>query len=319
MHVLLTGATGFIGRHLSARLCADSQYDLRVMTRRSQAHVPEGIQAVVVGDLGPDTQCYNAVQGMDVVVHTAARAHMIQEKSTDPLAEFRWVNTAGTLNLARQAAAEGVKRFVFVSSIGVNGAETFSKPFSESSEPKPHSPYALSKWEAEEGLKQIAAEEGLEVVIIRPPLVYGPGAPGNFDRLLRLVAKRIPLPLGAIYNKRSFVAIDNLVDLIVTCINHPAAANRTFLVSDDEDLSTTELLQRMAAALGKPARLLPIPAGVLKAGTSLLGKQDIAQRLLGSLQVDISKTKEILDWAPRVSVDTALKKTAEEFLIRQRR
>jgi nucleoside-diphosphate-sugar epimerase len=254
--------------------------------------------------------------GVQTVVHLAARVHVLQESAHDPLEAFRIVNVEGTRKLAMSAMEAGVKRIIFISSIGVDGAETFAHPYNESSCEAPHSPYALSKWEAEKMLRHMTDDAGMEVVVIRPPLVYGPGAPGNFKAMLQVVAKGIPLPLGAIHNRRSFVALDNLVDLIITCIDHPNAANQNFLVSDGEDLSTTELLQRMAAALGKPARLLPVPLGLLKAGAMLLGKRDIAQRLLGSLQVDISKTKEVLGWLPPVSVDEALKKTAEDFLAR---
>jgi nucleoside-diphosphate-sugar epimerase len=240
-------------------------------------------------------------------VHTAARAHVLNDRVTDPLAEFRRVNTVGTLRLAEQAAATGVKRFVFVSSIGVNGVQTsIGKPFSEATQPKPHNAYALSKWEAEQGLMRIADETGLEVVIIRPPLVYGCNAPGNFGSLMRAVQRGWPLPLGAVHNQRSLVALDNLVDFIVTCITHPQAANQTFLVSDGQDLSTTELVRGMAQAAGVPARLLPVPVWALQAGATLLGKGDAVQRLCGNLQVDISKARNLLGWTPPVSVAAGL-------------
>jgi UDP-glucose 4-epimerase len=235
------------------------------------------------------------------------------------LAEFRRVNVAGTLRLARQAADAGVRRFLFVSSIKVNGAETFDLPFTADDTPAPDSPYAISKQEAELGLRQIAEESGLEVVIIRPPLVFGPGVLGNFDALLRYVASGVPLPLGAIDNQRSFVALDNLVDLMMTCLHHPAAANQVFLVSDGEDLSTTALLRRTAAALGRPARLIPVPALVLRATARMLKQTDLAQRLCGSLQVSITKTRKRLGWAPTVTVDQALSQTARHFLANRHR
>jgi len=231
----------------------------------------------------------------------------------DPLTEFRKVNTAGTLTLARQAAEAGVRRFVFISSIGVNGNQSI-KPFNEQDTPAPHDLYAISKFEAEQGLWGIQQDTGMEVVVIRPPLVYGPNAPGNFGALMRVVQRGWPLPLGAVHNQRSLVALDNLVDFVITCLDHPAAANQIFLVSDGEDLSTTELLRRVAHALGRPARLIPVPVSLLAAGAALLGRRDMAQRLCGSLQVDISKTQTLLGWNPPISVDEGLRRTALGFL-----
>jgi len=239
----------------------------------------------------------------------------MHEQAADPYVEFRRVNVEGTLQLARQAAVAGVRRFVFISSIKVNGEDTTQGiPFSPDGAREPKDAYGTSKCEAEQGLQALAAETDMEVVIIRPVLVYGPGVKANFLSMMRWLSRGIPLPFGAIHNKRSLVALDNLVDLIVTCIDHPAAANQVFLVSDGEDLSTTDLLRRMASALGKPARLLPVPAWLLEFGARLLGKQDLAQRLCGSLQVDISKTRELLGWTPPVSVDEGLRKTAQYFL-----
>jgi nucleoside-diphosphate-sugar epimerase len=225
------------------------------------------------------------------------------------LAEFRKVNVEGALRLARVSAEVGVKRFVFLSSIGVHGLATAANErLTEVSQPNPHNAYALSKWEAEQGLMKIAAETGLEVVIIRPPLVYGPNAPGNFAALMRAVHRGWPLPLGAVHNQRSIVALDNLVDFIITCITHPKAANQTFLVSDGQDLSTSELVRGMAQAAGVPARLLPVPMWALQAGASLLGKGDAVQRLCGNLQVDISKARSLLGWVPPVSVAEGLRR-----------
>jgi nucleoside-diphosphate-sugar epimerase len=233
----------------------------------------------------------------------------MHESSADPLAAFRAVNVEGTLNLARQAAAGGVKRFVFVSSVKVNGEETeLDQPFNEDDEPCPIDPYGISKMEAEQGLRQLSADTGMEVVIIRPPLVYGPGVKANFAALIRAVQRGWPLPLGALYNQRSLVALDNLVDFIVTCITHPQAANQTFLVSDGQDRSTTELLRSMAQAARVPARLLPVPVWALQAGASLLGKGDSVQRLCGNLQVDISKARNLLGWVPPVSVEEGLRR-----------
>lgn len=223
------------------------------------------------------------------------------------------MNVAGTLNLARQAASAGVERFVFLSSIKVNGEQTRpGQRFNPDDQPVPEDPYGMSKWEAELGLRKVAEESGMEVVIIRPPLVYGPGVKGNFASIQRLVARGLPLPLGAIHNKRSLVALDNLIDLIITCVDHPAAANQVFLVSDGEDLSTSELLRRVGSAMGRPARLLPVPSALIYLGATILGKKAIAQRLLGSLQVDISKARDLLDWDPPISVDEGLRRCLKE-------
>jgi nucleoside-diphosphate-sugar epimerase len=271
-----------------------------------------------VSGLEPDTDWQNALKGVDVVIHSAARVHVMEDKASDPLAAFRKVNVEGTLNLARQAAELGVRRFISISSIKVNGEGTsLGMPYLADAQPAPADPYGISKMEAEQGLRELAAESGMEVVIIRPPLVYGPGVKANFLNMMRWLHKGVPLPFGAIHNRRSLVALDNLVDLIVTCIGHPAAANQTFLVSDGEDLSTTELLRGMGTALGKPARLLPVPSWLLETGAAMLGKQALSQRLCGSLQVDISKTRELLNWTPPVSVDEALRKTAKHFLEQQ--
>jgi len=269
-----------------------------------------GLPTHIVGELSVDTDWQQAIAGQQVVIHAAARAHIIKDEVADPLAEYCRVNVEGTLHLASQAAAAGVKRFIFISSIGVNG-NINTHPFTVDDQPNPGEPYAQSKWEAEQGLRKIQQETGMELVIIRPPLVYGPSAPGNFGSLVRWIEKGIPLPLGAIHNRRSLVGIDNLVDLIIRCINHPAAANQVLLAGDGEDLSTTELLRAVGKAIGRPARLIPVPAAVLQCGATLLGKQAMAQRLLGSLQVDISKTCELLDWTPPYTVEEGLKRCFE--------
>lgn len=262
---------------------------------------------VVIGEFDGDTDWSEALARHDVVVHAAARAHVMKDREEDPLVEYRKANVQGTLNLARQAAAAGVWRFVFVSSIKVNGEQTpTDQPFTEEDKPSPSDAYAISKFEAEQGLIDIASQSGMEVVIIRPPLVYGPGVKGNFASMIRMVGKGLPLPFGAIHNRRSLVGLDNLVDLIVTAIGHPAAANQIFLAGDGEDLSTTELLNAIARAMGGPSRLIPVPAGMLMAAATMLGKKALAQRLLGSLRVDIAKARVLLGWQPPFSVEESL-------------
>ncbi|MDH0625439.1 SDR family oxidoreductase [Pseudomonas chengduensis] len=318
MKVLLTGSTGFVGQALLARLAAQPALDLVAVSRRPAFGLPAGVAHAQVADIAADTAWQPVLQGVQVVIHAAARVHVMNDKVAGPLAEFRKVNVDGTLNLARQAVGAGVKCFIFISSIKVNGENTApGKPYSAESQPAPVDPYGISKLEAELALRELAAETGMEVVIIRPPLVYGPDVKANFLSMMRWLSKGIPLPLGAIQNRRSLVALDNLVDLIATCVEHPAAANQTFMVSDGEDLSTRQLLRRMGGALGRPARLVPIPAWLLEAGASLLGKRALAQRLCGSLQVDISKTRELLNWSPPLGVDAALRRAAEHFLEHQ--
>lgn len=310
MNILLTGASGFLGHHLVQRLVEYDTFRLAAAVRRKvdlpvrQTIIPAGLQA--------DTDWSSALVNQDVVIHAAARAHIMKDSSSDPLSEYRRVNVEGTLSLARQAVNCGVKRFIFISSIKVNGEGTpLDCPYFADDEPRPEDPYGVSKLEAEQGLTQLATETGMEMVIIRPPLVYGPGVKGNFASMVRLVKKGLPLPLGAIHNKRSLVGIDNLVDLITRCIDHPAAANQVFLAGDGEDLSTTELLRQVGHAAGKPARLVPVPAGLLHLGATMLARKMMAQRLVGSLQVDISKARELLDWTPPLTVDEGLRRCFE--------
>jgi len=311
--ILVTGATGFVGGALVKQLAADrASKGVVAAVRRNAESQPEGVRQVRVGDLLPTTDWGLALQGVDAVVHCAARVHVMQDDATDPLQAYRQVNVNGTLNLARQAALAGVGRFVFVSSIKVNGEATQpGQPFTADAVPSPLDPYGVSKLEAEQGLREIEAQTGMEVVIVRPPLVYGPGVKANFAAMMRWVARGIPLPLGAIHNARSMVVLDNLVDFLVTCLKHPAAAGQTFLVSDGQDVSTTELLRRTAQAMGKKAFLLPVPASVLEWGAAMLGKRDVAQRLCGSLQVDIDKTRRLLGWNPPLTLDQGLKKAVE--------
>lgn len=313
MQVLVTGVSGFVGRALLRALSSTCQFHLvglcRVFTSNCIA-VPDMICADF---MSPNFESAGVFSGISVVVHCAARVHVMSDTANDSLDEFRRVNVDGTLNLARQAAASGVRRFIFISSIKVNGEATYAgRSFGPSDTPAPEDPYGISKLEAERGLMQLADETSMEVVIIRPPLVYGPGVKGNFASLIKLMGKGLPLPLGAIYNKRSLVGIDNLVDLIIRCIDHPAAANQVFLAGDGEDLSTTELLRGLAEAIGSPARLIPVPAGLLSLGATFLGKRAVAQRLLGSLQVDISKTRNLLGWEPAVSVKEGLRRCVRD-------
>jgi len=306
MNILITGANGFVGSYLAKKLSNLPAVKLTLAAR--VASTTQLVKTFKVNQIDSTTEWSEALVGCQSVVHTAARAHVMKDEVADPLTEYRRVNVDGTLNLARQAAEAGVRRFIFISSIKVNGEQTLiGKPFTAEDIPAPEDAYGISKYEAEQGLLQIAADSGLEVVIIRPPLVYGPGVKGNFSSMMQVVKKGFPLPLGAINNMRSLVALDNLVDLIITCINHPAAANQVFLAGDGEDLSTTELLRGVAKAAGVSSRLIPVPVSVLRFVASLLGKKEVSQRLLGSLQVDISKTRDLLGWTPPLSVEEGLR------------
>lgn len=318
--IFATGVTGFVGRALVDKLLL--QHRVRISARAMATGFTHPNMEVTSGkSLSPDENWTEALAGVSVVVHCAARVHVMNAHSPDHLQEFRRVNVEGTLNLARQAAMVGTKRFVFLSSIKVNGEATASGfPFTADQQPDPGDPYGVSKMEAEIALRDLANETGMEVAIIRPPLVYGPGVKANFLEMMRWLSRGIPLPLGAVtQNKRSLVALDNLIDLIMTCIDHPSAANQTFLVSDGEDLSTAALLRRLGTALGRPAKLIPVPVGLLKLGAALLGRSAVAQRLCGSLEVDIGKARELLGWSPPVSVDEGLRRTAEYWLNSQGR
>ena len=309
--ILVTGATGFLGARLLARLRGEA-FNTRACVRRNSEFNGSSEDHVCVPDMNSETNWSEALVGINWLVHTAARVHVMNEAATDPLVEFRRVNVDGTLNLARQAAAAGVRRFLFLSSVKVNGEFTSAGlPFTEEDPPSPADAYGVSKNEAELGLREIAAQSGMEVVIIRPPLVYGPGVKANFAALASVVQKGWPLPFAAIHNKRSLVALDNLVDFIVTCLVHPKAGNQTFLVSDGHDLSTPELVRGLARWAGMPARLFSIPVWMLIATGAVLGKRDAVQRLTGNLQVDISKARKLLDWAPPIAADEGLKRVMQ--------
>lgn len=313
--ILITGATGFLGGSLGNALSLIGRYSLKALIRSSSQTIPWAEEVFQFTDLSSIELSNNIFDGIDVVIHCAARVHVMDDTSSNPLDEFRKVNVDGSINLAKLAARSGASRFIFISSIKVNGENTESgRVYKADDTPAPQDPYGVSKMEAEEGLKQIAAEAGMELVVIRPVLVYGPGVKANFFTMMRWVHKGIPLPLGAIQNMRSLVALDNLIDLIVTCIDHPAAANQIFIAADGEDLSTTDLLRRMGDALGTRARLLPIPQPLLVALATAFGAKPIVQRLCGSLQVDISKAHELLGWTPPLSVDDGLRLVAKSYL-----
>jgi nucleoside-diphosphate-sugar epimerase len=312
MKALITGANGFVGHAVCQRLHSMIGVQAVGCVRRANSFTKPAIATLTVGDLSAQTDWSVALAGVDVVVHAAARVHVMDDTASDPLAAFRAVNVLGTMNLARQCVAEGVKRFVFISSVKVNGESTQpGRAFAEVDTPSPLDAYGVSKHEAEQGLRQLATDSGMEVVVIRPPLVYGPGVKANFAALMRAVQRGWLLPLGAVDNQRSLVALDNLVDFIVACISHPHAANQIFLVSDGQDLSTAELVRGMARAADVPTRLLPVPVWVLRAGARLLGKGDAVQRLCGNLQVDISKARQLLGWIPPISVQEGLMRATQ--------
>jgi len=313
--VLVTGANGFVGAALCERLVEqDIAARAALRTDSSARNRSLAAETVAVGDIDAGTDWSAALAGVTHVVHLAARVHVMREVARDPLADFRAVNTAGAINLARQAAAAGVRRIVYVSTIKVNGERTSSRPFRAEDNPQPEDAYAQSKLEAELVLKSISQHSGLDVVIVRPPLVYGPGVKGNFLSMLRVLRRGWPLPLASCSNRRSFVGLTNFVSLLERCVTHPAAAGQVFLAADGEDLSTPELLRRVAHALGRKARLLPFPPAMLSLAASITGRPGIYERLCGSLQVDAGKARELLGWTPPSSVDAELARTASWYL-----
>lgn len=319
MKILLTGAHGFVGGNLQKAL-VDTGYFVHCACRNNikTEKQNQSVREIIIGDISKSTDWADALDGVDVIIHLAARVHVMRDLASDPLEEFRAVNTLGTEKLARDSVRAGVKRFIFISTIKVNGEETNNLPFTEKGEPSPVDPYAVSKWEAEKALYRISQKTGLEVVIIRSPLVYGPMVKGNFLTLLKLIDKGIPLPLGLVDNRRSLIGIENLADLIIHCIDHPYASGETFLASDGEDLSTPNLIRRIAKAFGRKPHLFPFPPKILQMAANVVGKGDVVQRLLGSLQVDSSKAECLLDWVPPVSVDEGIEHSIrwyrEEYL-----
>ncbi|THB68576.1 MAG: SDR family oxidoreductase [Gammaproteobacteria bacterium] len=314
MNFLVTGSDGFVGSYLCDYLVSKKHFVRGALLQNTELLMP-GVTKYIIGNIGEETDWGEALSSIDVVIHTAARVHVMSDKASNPLAEFRKTNVDGTKNLAIQAAKAGVKRLVFISSIKVNGESTCkNEPFRYSDLPSPQDPYGISKYEAEKELKQISENTGLEVVIVRPPLVYGPGVKANFHNMMKWVNRGVPLPLGSINNRRSLVSLFNLVDFLYCCSTNENAANKTFLVSDDEDISTTNLLKKIENTMGKKSRLIPISPNIISTTAGLLGKGDFAKRLLGSLQLDISYSKNELGWSPVSSIDETLEKTVKYFL-----
>lgn len=318
--ICVTGATGFVGSALLRELKERTNRPVIGLARGTASFCAREPDLYRIEDLMDPAIGNLPWAEMDVVVHCAARVHVMNEQANDPLLAFRQVNVTGTLHLARRAAEAGVRRFIFLSSIKVNGEQTLpGAPFTPDQEPAPLDPYGRSKHEAESALQALSRETGMEIVIIRPPLIYGPGVRANFLALMRWLSRGIPLPLGGVTdNRRSLVFLDNLLDLIILCLDHPAAAQQIFLVSDADDLSTAELLRRMAQALGRPVRLLSVPPVLLRGAARVLGRSSVAERLCGSLQVDISKTRDLLAWNPPVGVDEGLRRTAVHWLQSER-
>lgn len=313
--ILVTGATGFIGKEVVKSLLAeDNSQTVSIAIRKNINYWDERVLIHTIKNLEPDLDWSSALRGVTTLVHCAARVHIMSDKSNNPLEDYRHVNVKGTINLARQAIQAGVKRFIFISSIKVNGENTnLGAPFTADDKPAPIDAYGISKYEAEKSLIEIASSSNMDLVIIRPTLVYGPGVKANFLSMINWVNSGIPLPLGSINNRRSLVSLDNLVHFILVCCSHPKAANQIFLVSDNEDISTTDLLKRIYRIAGKPNRLIPISPKLIKIIANIFGRKDIAERLCSNLQVDIKKSCLLLAWKPPYSVDESIKKVIESL------
>ncbi|MFJ2713318.1 MULTISPECIES: UDP-glucose 4-epimerase family protein [unclassified Pseudomonas] len=316
---LITGGNGFLGSALIDRLMMEPDCSVVAPMRSRAGEYATGVRVLPFEGLNGANDWSHALADVDIVVHAAARVHVMDEVETDPIAAFREINVHATLNLARQAAVSGVKRFIFISSVKVNGEATGpGTAFRADDVPAPADAYGVSKFEAEQGLRQLAQVTGMEVVIIRPVLVYGPGVKANFLSMMQWLARGVPLPFGSVRNRRSLVSVGNLVDLILTCAEHPGAANQVFMASDGEDVSTSELLRKVGLALGKTSHLLPVPVWMMERVSALIGRRSISQRLFGSLQVDISKNRQLLGWTPPISLDKGLDLTAKHFLETQK-
>lgn len=306
----MTGANGFVGHVLVKQLVLQN-YHVRAAVRRHQKH--EAISYTAVSEVDAETSWAVALENVDVVIHLAARVHVMRDTAKNPLDAFIKVNVEGTRHLAESAARSGVTRFVYVSSVKANGDE-LDTVYSELDKPNPQDDYGVSKWEAEQAIHEISAKTGMEIVIIRPPLVYGAGVKGNFSQMMKVLAKGFPLPFASVKNLRSFIYVDNLVDVLIACVKHPAAAGQTYLVSDGEDVSTPDLLRKLSCAMGKPAKLFPFSPVLMRFAGRLLGKSDQINRLLGNLQVDSSKIRRELNWHPPYTMDEGLKATAKQFV-----
>ena len=320
--ILVTGANGFVGSALIERLVAEDmpvRAAVRAFAAAStlRAKYPQ-IDVATVGEIGPVTAWHDALAGIDSVVHLASRVHVMRETEPDPMRAFRSVNTEGSIALARAAAAAGVKRFIYLSTVKVLGERTEGEPFSDASIPRPADPYAISKQEAETALFRIESETGMRVTVLRPPLVYGAGVKGNFLRLLAWVRAGYPLPLGAIHNRRSLLYLGNLVDAIATLLARPAVPGRAYLLRDGEDVSTPELIRRLAQQMDVPARLLPIPAMGLRLAGRISGRIEAVRRLTDSLAIDDARFRREIDWVPRYTVDQGLGETVHWYFATRR-